>query len=87
MLEKYGAYLNSSGKKADQDRLGKSIHPILDRFGCQKVSEIPDDGHDEAIELVDRLQAAYDEGGLDAVEAIDLFESDGDQGAGGDNLL
>lgn len=82
LLEKFGHYLKTPSTREEQQRAGTTIHPIIDKFGVTKVSEIPEDSHAEAMALLEPLQAAFDEGGIEAAEAVELFPDEGGDDAG-----
>ncbi len=82
LLEKFGHYLKTPSTREEQQRAGITIHPIIDKFGVTKVSEIPEDSHAEAMALLEPLQAAFDEGGIEAAEAVELFPDEGGDDAG-----
>lgn len=87
LLDVYGVYLGSATDKAEKSRLNDTIRPILDHFGAAKVSEIDAEHFAEAIELGKKLQAAFDEGGADAAEEVDLGLSNEDGDEDGDDVL
>lgn len=87
LLDVYGGYLGSAADKAEKSRLNDTIRPILDHFGAAKVSEIDSEHYAEAIELGKKLQAAFDEGGADAAEEVDLGLSNEDGDEDGDDVL
>lgn len=87
LLDVYGGYLGSAADKAEKARLNDTIRPILDHFGAAKVSEIAAENFAEAIALGKKLQAAFNEGGVEAAEEVDLGLSNEDEDEGDDDVL
>lgn len=72
LLDVFGGYLGSAADKAEKARLNDTIRPILDHFGATRVSEIASENYAEAIALGKKLVAAFNDGGVDAAEEVDL---------------
>lgn len=72
LREKFGPYLSASTDKAEKRRLTATVKPILEHFGVERVTEIAEENRAEAIGYVETLHAAYEEGGIDAAEAVRL---------------
>lgn len=89
LLDVYGGYLGSAADKAEKARLNDTIRPILDHFGAAKVSEIAAENYAEAIALGKKLMAAFNEGGVEAAEEVDLglSQEDGDEDGEDDDVL
>lgn len=82
LLDVYGSYLSSATTKAEKSRLNDTIRPILDHFGAAKVSEIAPENYAEAIALGKKLLSAFNEGGVEAAEEVDLGFSNEGEGEG-----
>lgn len=87
LLDVFGGYLGSAANKAEKARLNDTIRPILDHFGVSRVSEIAAEHFAEAIKLGTTLQDAFNEGGIDAAEGVDLGLSNEDGGDEDENVL
>jgi len=90
LREKFGGYLSSVEDKAEKRRLTATVKPILEHFGVERVTEIPEEHRAEAIGYCDLLIAGFEEDGVDGAEAVDLElsneEGDG-EGEGDDGVL
>lgn len=82
-----GPYLKSGTTKDEKNRINATVKPILEHLGGGKVSEIPPENFGEAIALFKKLHAAYEDGGIEAAEELDLELSNEDPDAGGDSDL
>lgn len=80
LREKFGSYLTSVEDKADKKRLTATVKPILEHFGVERVTEIPEESRLEAMGYCDALAAGFAEDGLDGAEAVDLELGNEDDG-------
>ena len=77
----FGPYLGSATDKAEKTRLNATIKPILAHFGKEKVTDIEADDWVEAIGYGKLLAEAFDEGGIEAAEAVTFdFMNEEDEG-------
>lgn len=80
LREKFGGYLSSVEDKAEKRRLTATVKPILEHFGVERVTEIPEENRAEAMGYADLLIAGFEEDGIDGAEAVDLELSNEDEG-------
>jgi hypothetical protein len=88
LREKFGGYLTSVSDKAGKRALTETVKPILEHFGVERVTEIPEEHRAEAMEYCDLLIAGYEADGLDGAGEVHLpfmqddgaEEGDGDEG-------
>lgn len=86
----FGPYLAGATDKAEKSRINATIKPILAHFGAEKITEIASDNWVEALGYGQQLVDAFNEGGLDAAEAVTfdfMNEEDGDEDEDDDGIL
>lgn len=81
-LEAFGGYLKGAETKPERKRIRDTVAPILDHFGCEKISEIGEEDREEAYGYLVLLIAGWEDGELEGAEAVDLElgnEGEGDE--------
>ena len=86
----YGPYLAGASDKATKKRLIETTKPLLEHFGVDKITEVDEDQRKEAMEFGKMLVDAFEEGGIEAAEAVEFpfmedADDDGDDGDDGDD--
>lgn len=75
----FGPYLAGASDKATKKRLIETTKPLLEHFGVDKITEVPEEQRAEALKYGQMLVDAFEEGGIDAAEDVTFpFSEDGD---------
>lgn len=75
----YGAYFSNAASKPERARLAATVAPICAHFGVERISLCSEDQRAEAMRFLEKLNAAFEEGGVEACEALDLgLSNEGD---------
>lgn len=76
-----GEYLGKSEDRDEKARLGTPLKAITEHYGVDRIGEIDEDHWVECHALLVKLAEAYDEGGVEGAEELDLeLANEGDGG-------
>lgn len=82
----FGPYLAGATDKATKKRLIETTKPLLEHFGCDKITEVDEEQRQEALNYGQMLVDAFEEGGIDAAEEVTFpFSEDGGDDDGDDD--
>lgn len=75
----WGPYLAAGKDKDAKKRLIATTKPLLAHFGVDKITEVAEESRAEAIGYGKDLMAAFEDGGVEAAEAVKFdFMGDGE---------
>lgn len=88
VMQKWSEYLDLDTNVANQRILIASVNPVSAHFGVQRMREISEDQFADSLRYCEDLVAAYNAGGVEAVQAHrhDFQQQDG-AGDGADSVL